>query len=142
MKVKIINNSKYPTPKYQTAGAAGVDVHANIDKEIELKSLERKLVPTGLSLAVPLGFEAQVRPRSGLAHKHGISIVNSPGTVDSDYRGEIFINLVNLSNETFVIKPGERIAQIVFAKHEIVQLQEVDNLEGTERGSGGHGSTS
>ena len=141
MKVKIVNRSDYPIPEYQSAGAAGVDLYANIDKEFELKSLERHLVPTGVSIELPEGYEAQTRPRSGLAHKHGISIVNAPGTVDSDYRGEIFINLVNLSNDTFVVRPGERIAQMVIVKHEIADFIEVDSLEDTERGSSGHGST-
>jgi len=141
MKVKIVNSSKYPLPKYQTVGSAGVDLYADIEEEVELKTLERHLVSTGISIELPVGCEAQARPRSGLAHRHGISIVNAPGTVDSDYRGIIYINLVNLSNEPFIIKPGERIAQLVIAKHEVVEFEEVQELPDTERGAGGHGST-
>lgn len=141
MNVKIINASKHQTPAYETEGSAGIDLRANIEEEIILKPLERTIVKTGLFIALPVGFEAQVRPRSGLAAKKGITVLNSPGTVDADYRGEIGVILVNLSNDDFVIKDGERIAQLVIAKHERVQWNEVDVLNETERGSGGFGST-
>ncbi len=141
MNVKIINASKHQTPAYETEGSAGMDLRANIEEEIILKPLERTIVKTGLFIALPIGFEAQVRPRSGLAAKKGITVLNSPGTVDADYRGEIGVILVNLSNDDFVIKDGERIAQLIIAKHERVQWNEVDVLNETERGSGGFGST-
>lgn len=141
MNVQIINKSKHATPSYETTGAAGMDLRANIDTKITLKPLERAIVKTGLFIALPVGFEAQVRPRSGLAAKKGITVLNSPGTVDADYRGEIGVILVNLSNENFVINDGERIAQLVIAKHERVDWKEVDVLDETERGSGGFGST-
>ena len=141
MNVQIINKSKHPTPSYETDGAAGMDLRANIEESITLKPLERAIVKTGLFIALPLGFEAQVRPRSGLAAKKGITVLNSPGTVDADYRGEIGVILVNLSNEDFVVNDGERIAQLVIAKHERVSWQEVEILSETERGSGGFGST-
>ena len=141
MNVQIINKSKHATPTYETEGAAGMDLRANIDAAITLKPLERAIVKTGLFIALPVGFEAQVRPRSGLAAKKGITVLNSPGTVDADYRGEIGVILVNLSNEDFVINDGERIAQLVIAKHERVNWQEVEVLSETERGSGGFGST-
>ncbi len=141
MNVQIINKSKHATPSYETTGAAGMDLRANIDTEITLKPLERAIVKTGLFIALPVGFEAQVRPRSGLAAKKGITVLNSPGTVDADYRGEIGVILVNLSNENFVINDGERIAQLVIAKHERINWKEVDILDETERGSGGFGST-
>lgn len=141
MNVKIINASKHQTPAYETEGSAGIDLRANIEEEIILKPLERTIVKTGLFIALPIGFEAQVRPRSGLAAKKGITVLNSPGTVDADYRGEIGVILVNLSNDDFVIKDGERIAQLIIAKHERVQWNEVDVLNETERGSGGFGST-
>jgi len=141
MNVQIINKSKHITPAYETNGAAGMDLRANIEEAITLKPLERAIVKTGLFIALPQGFEAQVRPRSGLAAKKGITVLNSPGTVDADYRGEIGVILVNLSNEDFVVNDGERIAQLVIAKHERVAWQQVDVLSETERGSRGFGST-
>jgi dUTP pyrophosphatase len=141
MTVQIINKSKHATPNYETEGAAGMDLRANIDASITLKPLERAIVKTGLYIALPVGFEAQVRPRSGLAAKKGITVLNSPGTVDADYRGEIGVILVNLSNYNFIINDGERIAQLIIAKHERVHWQEVDVLSNTERGAGGFGST-
>jgi len=141
MNVQIINKSKHATPDYETAGSAGMDLRANLDKSIVLKPLERTIVKTGLFIALPIGFEAQVRPRSGLAAKKGITVLNSPGTVDADYRGEIGVILVNLSNEDFVVNDGERIAQLIIAKHERVNWKEVNVLNETERGAGGFGST-
>jgi len=141
MNVQIINTSKHATPNYETEGAAGMDLRANIETAIILKPLERTIVKTGLFIALPIGFEAQVRPRSGLAAKKGITVLNAPGTVDADYRGEIGVILVNLSNETFVINDGERIAQLIIAKHERVNWQEVTVLSETARGAGGFGST-
>ena len=141
MNVQILNKSKHATPNYETEGAAGMDLRANIKETITLKPLERAIVKTGLFISLPIGCEAQVRPRSGLAAKKGITVLNSPGTVDADYRGEIGVILVNLSNEEFIINDGERIAQLIIAKHERVNWQEVDVLSETERGSGGFGST-
>ena len=141
MKVKIVNKSSYPTPAYATEKSAGMDLKANIDAPITLAPLERALVPTGLFIALPDGTEAQVRPRSGLAAKYGISVLNAPGTIDADYRGEVKVILVNLSNDVFVINPGERIAQMVVARYEKVDWEEVDILDETERGEGGFGST-
>lgn len=141
MQVEIINKSKHPLPHYASTGAAGLDVRANLDAPITIKPLERVLIKTGLFLAIPLGFECQVRPRSGLAFKHGITVLNSPGTIDSDYRGELGVLLVNLSNEEFVINDGERVAQLVFAKHETIDWKETDQLTDTKRGEGGFGST-
>lgn len=141
MNVQIINKSKHQIPAYETEGSAGMDLRANIDEAIVLKPLERAIVKTGLFIALPVGYEAQVRPRSGLAAKKGITVLNAPGTVDADYRGEIGVILVNLSNEDFTINDGERIAQLVIAKHERVQWQEVEVLDETERGTGGFGST-
>jgi dUTP pyrophosphatase len=141
MKVKVINKSKHDLPQYQTPDSAGLDLRANIEEEILLKPLERALVGTGLYIELPQGFEAQIRPRSGLAFKHGLSVLNSPGTVDADYRGEIKVLLVNLSNMDFRITDGERIAQMVVAKHERIHWEETENLSETERGSGGYGST-
>ena len=141
MNVQIINKSKHATPNYETNGAAGMDLRANIEKEITLKPLERAIVKTGLFIALPPGFEAQVRPRSGLAAKKGITVLNSPGTVDADYRGEIGVILVNLSNDDFIINDGERIAQLIIAKHERVTWEEVSVLDETTRGTGGFGST-
>ena len=141
MTVKLINKSKHATPTYETASAAGMDLRANILEPITLQPLERVIVKTGLYIALPVGFEAQVRPRSGLAAKKGISVLNAPGTVDADYRGEIGVILINLSNEVFVIQDGERIAQLVIAKHERVTWKEVTILEETDRGAGGFGST-
>ena len=141
MNVQIINKSKHATPNYETEGAAGMDLRASIEETITLKPLERAIVKTGLFIALPIGFEAQVRPRSGLAAKKGITVLNSPGTVDADYRGEIGVILVNLSNEEFIINDGERIAQLVIAKHERAEWDVVDVLSETERGAGGFGST-
>lgn len=141
MKVKIINHSKHPLPEYKTEGSAGMDLTANLESPIVLKSLERKLIPTGLFIELPVGYEAQVRPRSGMALKHGLTVLNSPGTVDADYRGEIGVILANLSSEEFTVQDGERIAQLVIAKHEVAQWVEVEELEETSRGAGGFGST-
>ena len=141
MNVQIINKSKHATPSYETTGAAGMDLRANIEEAITLKPLERAIVKTGLYIALPIGFEAQVRPRSGLAAKKGITVLNAPGTVDADYRGEIGVILVNLSNAEFVVKDGERIAQLIIAKHERVNWKEVEVLNETDRGAGGFGST-
>jgi dUTP pyrophosphatase len=141
MKVKIVNHSPYPCPAYATPQSAGVDLKANLEESVTLQPLQRTLVPTGLFIALPAGFEAQVRPRSGLAAKHGITVLNTPGTIDADYRGEIKVILVNLSQEPFEIVPGERIAQMVIARHEQVQWEEVEELDATERGAGGFGST-
>lgn len=141
MNVKIVNTSPYPTPEYKTEGSAGMDLYANTVFETTIAPLQRVLVPTGIYIELPKGYEAQVRPRSGLAAKNGITVLNTPGTIDSDYRGEIKVILVNLSNEDFVLKPGERIAQMVVAKHERVEWEEVKVLEATERGEGGFGST-
>jgi dUTP pyrophosphatase len=141
MKVEIVNKSNYPTPQYATELSAGMDLKANTSEPITLGPLERALIPTGLYIALPEGTEAQIRPRSGLAAKHGISVLNAPGTIDADYRGEIKVILVNLSNEAFTINPGERIAQMVVAKYEKVEWQEVETLSETERGEGGFGST-
>lgn len=141
MKVKVINRSAFALPAYATPLSAGVDLKANLSEAITLKPLERSLVPTGLFLAIPAGYEAQVRPRSGLAAKHGITVLNSPGTIDADYRGEVKVILVNLSPEPFVIEPGERIAQLVVARCEQVSWEEVERLDETERGAGGFGST-
>ena len=141
MTVQIINKSKHQTPSYETILSAGMDLRANISESLRLKPLERVIVKTGLFIALPAGLEAQVRPRSGLAAKRGITVLNSPGTVDADYRGEIGIILVNLSNEDFLIKDGERIAQLIIAKHEQITWKEVSILDKTERGEGGFGST-
>ena len=141
MKVKIINKSNYPVPAYATEMSAGMDLKANNETPITLNPLERTMVPTGLYMELPQGYEAQVRPRSGLAAKKGITVINAPGTIDADYRGEICVLLVNLSNEPFVINPGERIAQMVVARHETVQWEEVEVLADSDRGAGGFGST-
>lgn len=141
MKVKIINKSKHPLPEYKTELSAGMDLYAYLEEPVVLKSLERKLIPTGLFLELPAGFEAQVRPRSGMALKHGLTVLNSPGTIDADYRGEIGVILANLSSEEFTIQDGERIAQLVIAKHEVAEWVEVDELAETNRGAGGFGST-
>jgi dUTP pyrophosphatase len=141
MQVKIINQSKHSLPAYETSSSAGLDVRANLIEPIELKSLERVLVKTGLFMEIPAGFECQVRPRSGLAFKNGITVLNSPGTIDADYRGEVGVILINLSNETFVIQDGERIAQLVFAKVEQAEWNVSIELSETERGAGGFGST-
>jgi dUTP pyrophosphatase len=138
---KIVNKSNNATPAYATAQSAGMDLRANLETSIILKPMERAMIPTGLFIELPVGYEAQVRPRSGLAAKHGITVLNTPGTIDADYRGEIKVILVNLSNEAFEIQHGERIAQMVIAKHETVQWEEVDSLSETERGAGGFGSS-
>jgi len=141
MKINIQNTSKNPLPAYETIASAGMDLRADLNEDLVLKPLERVLIPTGLKIELPIGYEAQVRPRSGLAAKHGITVLNSPGTIDADYRGEIKVILVNLSNENFTIKHGERIAQMIIAKHETVTLCEVSELSQTERGKGGFGHT-
>lgn len=141
MNLRVINKSKHSLPNYKTNGSAGMDITANLEESVLLKPLERKLVPTGLFIELPLGYEAQIRPRSGWALKHGISCLNSPGTIDADYRGEIGVILANLSNEAFEIKDGDRIAQMIIAKHESAIWVEVEELSSTERGSGGFGST-
>lgn len=141
MKIKVINKSKHELPSYATGAAAGMDLRANIDSPIVLKSLERALVATGLFIELPVGYEAQIRPRSGLAFKNGLTVLNSPGTIDADYRGEIKVILVNLSKEDFTINDGERVAQMVIAKHEQAEWQEVQVLEESSRGEGGFGST-
>lgn len=141
MKVQIVNKSAYEAPFYATVNSAGMDLKANIEEPITLAPLQRAMVPTGLYIALPEGTEAQVRPRSGLAAKHGVTVLNTPGTIDADYRGEIKVILVNLSNEPFTINPGERIAQMVVARYEKVEWDVVDTLDETERGVGGFGST-
>lgn len=141
MQVNIVNNSHHPLPAYATIQSAGMDLRANLEAPITLKPLERTLVPTGLHIALPQGFEAQVRPRSGLAIKKGVTVLNTPGTIDADYRGEIKVILVNLSNEDFIIEDGERIAQMVIARHETIEWQAVEILDETERGAGGFGHT-
>ncbi|MCL1942937.1 MAG: dUTP diphosphatase [Candidatus Azobacteroides sp.] len=141
MNVKIINKSKHPLPSYSTNLSAGMDLRANLDEAVVLKPLERKLIPTGLFIELPEGYEAQIRPRSGLAVKHGIGVLNSPGTIDADYRGEICVILINLSNDAFEIKDGERICQMIVAAHETVNWIEADMLNETDRGKGGFGHT-
>jgi len=141
MEIKIVNKSKHSLPHYGTIASAGVDLRANIDEPIVLKPLERTLVKTGLFIELPIGYEAQVRPRSGLAYKNGVTVLNTPGTIDADYRGEIGVILVNLSNENFTIENGERIAQMVIAKHEQAEWVQVEELSDTDRGAGGFGST-
>ena len=141
MKIEIINKSKYPLPSYSTPLSAGMDLRANIDAPVVLKPLQRALVNTGLYIALPEGFEAQIRPRSGLAIKNGITVLNSPGTIDADYRGEICVILINLSDVDFVINDGDRICQMVIARHEKAEWAVVDNLETTDRGAGGFGHT-
>lgn len=141
MKVKIINKSHHPLPQYATPLSAGMDIRAFLAEPVEIKPLERKLIPTGLYIALPEGYEAQMRPRSGLAIKHGISLLNTPGTIDADYRGEIGVILVNLSNETFVVNDGERICQMVIAAHGHVEWQPEESLDDTTRGAGGFGHT-
>lgn len=141
LKVKIVNKSQWPDPAYATVASAGMDLRADIAEPVVLKPLERRLVPTGIFIELPAGYEAQVRPRSGLATKHGVTVINSPGTVDADYRGELKVSLVNLSSEPFEIVPGERIAQMVVAAHETVEWERVEALSETERGAGGWGST-
>jgi dUTP pyrophosphatase len=141
MKVKIVNKSGFQLPFYATELSAGMDLKASIETPIELDTLERAMVPTGIYIELPAAYEAQIRPRSGLAAKHGISVCNSPGTIDADYRGEIKVILVNLSKEKFTINPGERIAQMVIAKYEKIEWEEVEQLSETDRGAGGFGST-
>ena len=141
MKVKIVNHSPFDLPAYATGASAGMDLRANLQEPVVLGTLDRAMVPTGLHIELPVGYEAQIRPRSGLAARHGISIVNAPGTIDADYRGEIKVVLVNLSREPFTVNPGERIAQMVVARHETVEWEAVDTLEESERGAGGFGST-
>lgn len=141
MRVKIVNKSRHALPVYETPASAGMDLRANLDEAVVLKPLERQLIPTGLFIELPVGFEAQIRPRSGLAIKKGITLLNTPGTVDADYRGEIKIILANISNEEFVVNNGERIAQMVIARHEQAEWVEVETLEESERGAGGFGST-
>lgn len=141
MKIKIINKSKHELPEYKTAFSAGMDLRANLDKSILLKPLERKIIPTGLYLEIPPGYEGQIRPRSGMAFNHGISCPNSPGTIDADYRGELGVILINLSKEDFVINDGDRIAQLIIAKHETITWEEVEQLNNSERGDKGYGSS-
>lgn len=141
MKVRIVNSSKHELPKYETEASAGMDLRAKLDEPIVLKPLERALIPTGLFIELPVGYEAQVRPRSGLAIKYGITVLNTPGTVDADYRGEIKVILVNLSDKGFEIKDGERIAQMIISEHAWAQWEEVDQLSETSRGAGGFGHT-
>ncbi|MCS7018263.1 MAG: dUTP diphosphatase [Cytophagales bacterium] len=141
MEVKIINRSGHPLPTYQTAFSAGMDIYAHLAQPVVLAPLQRALIPTGLYIELPAGFEAQIRPRSGLAWQHGISIVNAPGTIDADYRGEIKVLLINLGEQSFTVENGTRIAQMVIARHERVVWQPVESLSETERGAGGYGST-
>jgi len=141
MNIRIINRSKNTLPAYETAHAAGMDLRADLDEPLQLKPMERKLVPTGLFMELPEGFEAQIRPRSGLAFKHGVGVVNSPGTIDADYRGEIKVLLINFSDQVFEVNSGDRIAQMVIARHEKATWQQVDELNETLRGAGGYGHT-
>ncbi|OUJ70147.1 dUTP diphosphatase [Hymenobacter crusticola] len=141
MQIPVINRSRHPLPAYQTAHAAGLDVRANLTEPVTLKPLQRALIPTGLFMEIPVGYEVQVRPRSGLAYKHGITIVNSPGTIDADYRGELMVLLVNLSDTVFVVQDGERIAQLIVARHETITWELAEVLSETVRGAGGYGST-
>jgi len=141
MQIKIVNKSKNPLPAYATMASSGMDIRACLESPIVIKSMQRELIPTGLFVEIPIGFEAQIRPRSGLAIKNGISVLNSPGTIDADYRGEIKIVLVNLSNENFTVNNGDRIAQMIIASHERAAWKEVETLETTQRGSGGFGHT-
>ena len=141
MQIPVINRSRHPLPEYQTAHAAGLDGRANLSESVTLKPLQRALIPTGLFLEIPVGYEMQVRPRSGLAYKHGIGILNSPGTIDADYRGELKVLLVNLSDTEFVVQDGERIAQLVVARHEVIAWRPTEALSETARGAGGYGST-
>ena len=140
-KIKVISKGRHPLPQYATPQSAGMDLRANIDSPVTLRPMERRLIPTGLFIALPAGYEAQVRPRSGLALKHGITVLNTPGTIDADYRGEVMVLLVNLSDKDFVVEDGERVAQMVVARHEQGQWVEVEELDATERGAGGYGHT-
>lgn len=141
VKIKVVNTGSQPLPAYATSQSAGMDLRANISESVTLHPMERKLIPTGLHMALPQSYEAQVRPRSGLALKHGITVLNSPGTIDADYRGEIMVLLINLSNEDFIINDGERIAQMIIARHETAEWETVEVLDSTERGEGGYGHT-
>lgn len=141
IEIKVVNRGRQPLPQYATKQSAGMDLRANIDEPIVLHPMERRLIPTGLFIALPEGYEAQVRPRSGLALKHGLTVLNAPGTIDADYRGEVGVVLINLSQEDFIINAGERIAQMVIARHEQAQFQLVEELDETERGAGGYGHT-
>lgn len=141
MQIKIINKSSHALPAYETAHAAGMDLRANIEEQIIIKPLQRFLIPTGLFIELPIGYEAQIRPRSGLAYKHGVTVLNSPGTIDADYRGELKVLLVNLSDTDFAVNNGERIAQMVVAKHETVVWESAEELSDTDRGAGGYGHT-
>lgn len=141
MKIKIVNRSKHPSPAYETVASAGMDLRADLDGTVTIRSLERVLIPTGLFIELPLGFEAQVRPRSGLAIRHGITVLNTPGTIDADYRGEIKVILINLSQEPYTIRDGDRIAQMIIGSHATAEWEEVDQLAGTGRGEGGFGHT-
>ena len=139
--IKVINKGRHPLPQYATPQSAGMDLRANIDNPVTLRPMERRLIPTGLYIALPPGYEAQVRPRSGLALKHGVTVLNTPGTIDADYRGEVMVLLVNLSDTDFVVADGERVAQMVVARHEQGEWMEVEELDTTERGAGGYGHT-
>jgi dUTP pyrophosphatase len=141
MKVKIVNRSHHALPQYQTPLSAGMDIRANLPEPVELKPLERRLIPTGLFIALPKGYEAQMRPRSGLAIKHGVTVLNTPGTIDADYRGEIGVILINLSDQLFVVNDGERICQMIITSHEQVEWEQEESLDETERGAGGFGHT-
>lgn len=141
VKIKVVNAGRQPLPQYATSQSAGMDLRADIEIPVTLRPMERRLIPTGLHIALPVGFEAQVRPRSGMALKHGITVLNTPGTIDSDYRGELMVLLVNLSNEDFIVNAGERIAQMVIARHETAVWEPVEVLDATERGEGGYGHT-
>lgn len=141
MKIKIINNSRHALPAYETNASAGMDLRANVDASVELKPLQRALITTGLYIELPIGFEAQIRPRSGLAAKNGITVLNSPGTVDADYRGEIKVILINLSNDNFIVHDGDRIAQMIISKHERIEWEVTGELMNSQRGEGGFGST-
>lgn len=141
MKIRIVNNSRHPLPEYSTSQSAGMDLRSYLQEDVVLKPLERALIPTGLFIELPAGYEAQIRPRSGLAIKNGITVLNTPGTIDADYRGEVKVILVNLSNEQYTVKDGERIAQMIISSHEKAEWKKVDDLEVTERGAGGFGHT-
>ena len=141
MNIRIVNQSKHQLPAYETIASAGMDLRAHLEEKICIQALERVLIPTGLFIELPVGYEAQVRPRSGLAYKKGVGVVNSPGTIDADYRGEIKVIIINLSNEELWIEDGERIAQMIIAKHERAEWEQVDSLSSTDRGAGGFGST-
>jgi len=141
MKIRIVNKSKHPVPTYETIHSAGMDIRANLDNPILLKSMQRALIPTGLFVEIPVGYEAQIRPRSGLAFKNGITVLNTPGTIDADYRGEVKVIIINLSKEDFEVKDGERVAQMIIAAHERANWEEVNELAETTRGSGGFGHT-